>query len=742
MSPLKEINHNLVKKILDEAYELRVHDLSQSIALTEKALSLSREFDLPSLTASGLSRLALYRMIRGENDVSLKMSREAIEIFTSLDDERGIAIAKYSVAGLYYKSNNFHLGMVYLLDCLISFRKFKDYHNESRTLKSLGTVYEFLKDFQNAKISYEGAVIAAKNAKDFNLESNAYNPMSGLLLKLNDTVKAMELIEQSIKLKTKTNDQRGLAFAIYGRGKVHLSNKDYTKAERDFFDSIERHEKFGEKLGKSMTRHKLARLWVLQGKRAESIHLLKDIIKTTDENNSLFVYLKATRFLSQLYFEDGNTTASLSYLQRYIQKKELAQSEQTIQVVENYERAAVIKSSEREVRLELEKSEILATKDRAEQAAMVKQDFLSVMSHEIRTPLNAVTSIISLLENRSSKEEQELLTALRFSSKNLLRIIDDILDFSKLDSNKMQLDLHPVNFNTLLDNIKATYVPMAGEKGLRLEMDLSPRLANAYMLDETKLFQILGNLLSNAVNYTTTGFVSITIDVSEVSTKGHTLNFKVIDSGSGIPSKDLEQLFESFYIPKSITTRDIGGTGLGLAIVKRMVALHGSEVEVQSTVGEGSVFSFALECEFAEVIESKNEVFLEALEGKTALLAEDNEINALVMRKLLEKYGLTIYRAKDGEEALKLSHEHKVDFILMDIHMPKLNGFETSKIIKTQDNINSTTPIFALTADINAVHNEEYTKFFDGYLRKPMEIDRLLEAFLKVTDETFKLETG
>lgn len=725
----------ILKNLLDKAYELRVHDLAKSITLTEEALALSKEYKLPSLTANALSKLALYNMIIGQHETSLNMSNEAIEIYSSLDDERGVAIAKYSVAGLYYKSNNYHLGMVYLLDCLISFRKFKDFHNESRTLKSLGAVYEFLSDNENARLSYEGAIVAAQNAKDLNLESNAYNPMSGLLLKLGDSKKAMELINKSLALKTKTNDQRGIAFAIYGRGKVHMFNHNYPEAEKDFIESIKMHEGFGEQLGRSMTRHKLARLWVKMEKRKEAKILLKDIIDYTDKNNSLYIYLKATKFLSQLYSEEGNAKKALHYLQNYIEKKELANSSQTLQVVKNYERAAIIKSSEREARLELEKSEIIASKDRAEQAAIVKQDFLSVMSHEIRTPLNAVTSIISLLENRSSEEDQQLLTSLRFSSKNLLRIIDDILDFSKLDSNKMQLDLHPVNFTKLLENIRSTYVTMAKEKGLSLEMYLSPELATIYMLDETKLFQILGNLLSNAIKYTQKGAVSIFINVNNTTAKSHTLDFRIVDTGAGIPSADLTHLFETFYIPKSVTTRDVGGTGLGLAIVKRMVALHGSEIKVKSKVGKGSEFSFKLECEVSKVIENKSEVFLEFLIGKTALLAEDNEINAMVMRKLLEKYGIKIYRAKDGEEALKLSHKQKVDFILMDIHMPKMNGFETSKIIKTQDNINNQTPIFALTADITVENNEQYTEFFDGFLRKPMEIDRLLSAILKVAKE-------
>ncbi len=727
-----KFNQEIVEKTLEEAYELRVHNLTKSIALTEKALALSRENCLYSLTAKSLSRLALYRMIRGENDEALLMCNEAIEIYTSLDDERGVAIAKYSMAGLYYKSNNYHLGIVYLLDCLGSFKKFKDYHNESRTLKSLGTIYEFLNDIVNARLVYENAIIAAQNAKDLNLESNVYNPMSGMFLKLKDSVTAMELIKKSIELKTITNDQRGLGFAIYGRGKVHMFNGDYIKAEADFLNASAIHDSFEEKLGKSMVSHKLTKLWIKMGRREEATLFLKKVITDEGPNNSLFIYSKLTKLLSQIYADDGDAEKALFYLKSYLDRKNETKNSQTLQVIDNYRRAALIKTSEKEARLELERRRFLETKNRAEHTEIIKRDFLSVMSHEIRTPLNAVTTIISLLENRSSKEDQQLLTSLRFSSKNLLRIINDILDFSKLDSNKMELDLHPVNFKNLIGNIKSTYDPMAKEKGLVLNMDLSPHIAKAYMMDETKIFQILGNLLSNAVKFTDTGIVTISIGLSPKTATSHILHFKIADTGVGIAPRDIEHLFESFYIPKAATTRDVGGTGLGLAIVKRIVALHGGNIEVKSEVGEGSIFSFNIEVECTREVKSQTQNFIQILKGKTALLAEDNEINALVMHKLLEKYGISISRAKDGEEALKLSHEKKFDFVLMDIHMPKLNGYESCKIIKTQDNKNRLTPIFALTADINAVYNAEYTAFFDGFISKPLEVERLLAEFKRV----------
>jgi len=299
----------------------------------------------------------------------------------------------------------------------------------------------------------------------------------------------------------------------------------------------------------------------------------------------------------RVYKDDGDIEKALYYLESYTKLKETIANSQTLKVIENYETAAKIKSSEREARLELEKSEIQAKHERAEHAAEIKQEFLSAMSHEIRTPLNAVTSIISLLEERSSDDDKKLLTALRFSSRNLLRIIDDILDFSKLESNKMKLEKHPVIFKELLDNIWQTYKGMAMEKGLTLTTSIDANLAKAYCLDETKLFQILGNLLSNAIKYTDKGTVILEVEVVEKSTGFDTILFRVIDTGVGIEEHDRDKLFESFYMPTSVTTRNLGGTGLGLAIVKKIVELHNSTIAIKSEVGVGSEFYFELELE-------------------------------------------------------------------------------------------------------------------------------------------------
>ncbi|MGK0385484.1 MAG: signal transduction histidine kinase, partial [Patiriisocius sp.] len=571
-----------IEVLLEKAYELRVSDLSKSISLTEEALLMSRENNFLALTAHSLSKLSLYKMIQGASGLSLILSLEAIEIYKKLDDDRGIAKVNYSIAGIHYKSNNYHLGMVYLLDCLMTFRKYKDYHNESRSLKSLGAIYEFLGDQPNAKEAYEAAIKAAKLAGDKKLESNAYNPLSGLFLKLLEPEKAMELIQLSVALKQEMGDVRGEAFAIYGRGKVHLYYKDYIKAKKDIEAALQIHIAFNDQLGITMANIRLARLAIAQKENKKAKNILKEVIEFCELNDILVFKDKCYSLIYTIYKEEGNIEKALKYLEFYVQSNKKTKSSQVIKVIKNYEAAAKIKSSEREARLELEKAAIELSKKRVEQSGVIKQEFLSAMSHEIRTPLNAVTGIITLLEDRSSESEQQLLTSLRFSSKNLLRIIDDILDFSKLESNKMVLEKRPTYFRKFIVNTRETYIGMAKEKGLKLQVSLDAKVAEAYRLDETKLFQILGNLLSNAIKYTDKGRVIVSVSLKKSLKHTDLLLFKVSDTGIGISKADQVRLFESFYMPRAITTRSLGGTGLGLAIVKKLVELHGSSITIES----------------------------------------------------------------------------------------------------------------------------------------------------------------
>ena len=474
--------------------------MKRSIELANQALTSSRQINDAALIAKSLSNYALFSMIIGEHERSLNMSAEAIELYRILNDDKGIADAKYNIAGVHYKTNNYHLGLVNLVDCINTYRRHNDYHNLARSHKSLGTVYEYFGDEKNAIITYEDSITAAKQAGDLNLESNAYNPLSGIYLKKQDIAKAAELIERSMAIKTQTGDIRGLAFAYYGRGKVHTAQKNYAQAEDDFKASINIHLEMGETLGLGMAYHKLASLYVEMGRLSEAKVILQKGIDHSTEYRVSMVMFKCYHLFYNIYKLENDPVNALRFLELYLKERESVINAQTLKVIENYDLINKMETVKKEAQLQLEKAEIIEKKNHAEQAAIVKQEFLSTMSHEIRTPLNAVITISALLADKADKEEQELINALRFASNNLLLLINDILDFTKLEAGKSKLELRPVNFRQLLDNIRKTYDNLAREKGLALNLVIGERIAESYALDETKLAQILGNLITNAIN--------------------------------------------------------------------------------------------------------------------------------------------------------------------------------------------------------------------------------------------------
>jgi len=719
-TPEEEIN-----ELLSRAYELRVKDLKKSIQLAHQALELSRLSSNNSLIAKSLSKLSLFRMITGEYEESMKLGDQALAIFKEINDLQGIADVKYSIAGIYYKTDNYHLGLIYLIDCLEIYRKLDDYHNQARVHKSLGTIYEYFGDEKSAIISYEKAIKAGHKVNDLNLVSNALNPLSGIYLSQGDVEKADEVIEESLRMKKETGDVRGMAFALYGKAKVYAKRGQFDLAEATFFESNKIHEEMGERLGTGMGFHKLGALYLQMGDLERAEKELNKALEFSTEFKIMLIKFKCNYLMYKLYKQRNDAVTALKYLEIYLQEKEAVINTQTQKVIESYEAITTMERLQKEAQMNREKAEILKKKNRAEESSRMKQEFLSTMSHEIRTPLNAVITITSLLVDKFGKEENELISSLKFSSNNLLRIINDILDFSKLEAGKVKLDLQTTDLKGLLSNIQKTYNSMALEKGLELNLHIDPKASQFYEIDETKLSQILGNLISNAIKFTEAGSVDIHVKYLNSNGSRDQLEFRVEDTGGGIAESFLEEIFDSFSQPKSYTTKKHGGSGLGLAIVKKLVELHGSTICVETSIDEGSAFFFEVGFVHGAPVSELKNAQPEELNGLKVLVAEDNSINAMVVKKLLNNWGLETDLAKDGNEAITKCAEKKYDCILMDIHMPNVDGFTATRVIRTGVSENKNTPIYALTADINANQNKQHESYFSGFLLKPIEREKL-----------------
>ncbi len=371
-----------------------------------------------------------------------------------------------------------------------------------------------------------------------------------------------------------------------------------------------------------------------------------------------------------------------------------------------------------------------------------RMDFLSTMSHELRTPLNGVIGISNaLILQNPSEEQKENLGILRFSAENLMALINDILDFNKLDSDKVAMEHVPFNLAELIRKNCASVKMKAEEKLLDLRLSIARDIENKnVMSDPTRLNQVLMNLLNNAIKFTEKGFVHLTAQLVRQDEGTMTVHFSVEDSGIGIEPDKQDHIFEVFTQATESTNRNYGGTGLGLPIVKKVLSMFGSKINLVSQPGSGSRFHFDIDFEYREIEASeaaKGVLARRELSGLKVLVAEDNAINILVIRKALEQWNIVPEIAKNGQEAVQKLEKESYDLILMDLYMPVMDGCQAAKTIRQMVvPRKAQVPIIALTANVSEdVIANVFDAGMNDYLSKPFYPDHLFEKIQKLQAE-------
>jgi signal transduction histidine kinase len=381
-------------------------------------------------------------------------------------------------------------------------------------------------------------------------------------------------------------------------------------------------------------------------------------------------------------------------------------------------------------------AELISAKESAELAAKAKADFLSVMSHEIRTPLNAIIGISHLLNREDHLPlQEENLNTLSISADNLYMLVNDILDFAKIEEGKILFSEKNISLRRFVAGIKAANRIKAGERGNSIRVLVDDDLPDYVKGDDLRLGQILNNLLSNAIKFTSNGSIVMEVLLIRVLEETVEVSFSVTDSGVGIEPSKQKIIFERFTQANSEITRQFGGSGLGLAIIKKLLNLQGSDIYVESEPGKGSKFHFSLVFRRGDgvVMEDPQQSSFHNgdLGGLKILLVEDVEFNVLVAEKMLKIWNAAVDISSNGKEAVQMAKTGSYDIILMDLQMPVMDGYTASRCIREFD---SGTPIIALTASASAdMQQKALDHGMNDTISKPFNPNDLFETVKKYT---------
>ncbi len=699
-----------------------------------------------TIAAKSIAEAAIAQESLGNYQQALEGYYTALRIFEDIMDQKGV---------LYQCTN---LGLIY------------QYQKKYRRAESF-----FLRALQiSHQMNFKVGIITAYNNLGINYEEQK------------NYIEALNYFNKVLEYDLTQNDSVNIGDSYNNIGVVYLGLKKFKKAEQYFLTSLKFKESQDDKEGVANTYNNLAEAYLKQGKtslaltcinKAETIasqQKLKAILKenfriSTDYYKQVGDYKSALRSYELfIAMQDSLKLDELSIRIEQIQRqyetekseKEIIQKDKEIAESESNQRVlvilitffflvvlimtfSVVKSRRLNKQLRKQKyliseknnklqEQILATnqaKELAEEAAQAKSQFLSTMSHEIRTPLNAVIGLANLLaENNPREDQKENITVLQNSSVNLLAILNDVLDLSKIEAGKMEIEAVEFSVKDTIKTVYDLYANSAKQKSLSLLIDVDKRIPDLLKGDSLHLNQILSNLVSNAIKFTHTGYIKITAKITKNSNELCGIQFKVEDTGIGIPADKIDTIFDVFTQADTNTTRKYGGTGLGLAICKKLLQLQKSKLVVKSELNVGSVFSFELN--FNKTVQNyktHNKKVMEQaitnLQGVRLLVADDNQINVFVIKQFLTNWGVNIEVAENGEEAFHLASSQDFDVILMDLHMPVMDGFEAAKeIMKVKPN----SKIIAITA---TTEDEAGSGIADagmvGFVMKPFQPEDL-----------------
>jgi signal transduction histidine kinase len=650
---------------------IKENKYKNALLYTQKAINYSESNSETQKQAIQTSKLGkIYLDLKKYSDAIEKLG-ESISIFETINPSVEHAKAYYYLALSYIGNENYASAEICLRKSEAIFKELKIDDNDELLSLQKAIIHKSRRNYKFASSLFNSIISKLGNSSISDTKAEALYQM-GLIeeinnrnnLALNYFNKALDLNAKNKNLEQKSNILLAIS-SVYNKMLDKSNAYSFLKLHLNLKESIEisNNEKLGINDYETF-------------KETQRIKKLEKLNKDKKEKERTEKFTKLINILAVALISILSLLSLSLYKNNIIKKK----SNQLLTEKNN---------------------ELILAKEKAEKASNARADFLSTVSHELRTPLNAINGITHLLlEEKPKKSQLHYLTSLQFSGNYLTNFINDILEINKIDSNKIELENINFNLKELLGNIKNSLEEVALKNHNTFILNIDSDIPDNLIGDPTKLSQIFMNLINNALKFTKNGNVNIVAKLKSLQDDNAVLFFEIIDTGIGIPADKLKTVFDSFSQGSIEINRKYGGTGLGLTIVKKLIDLLGGKIKLQSTVGIGSVFSFDLsfkvnQNQLLEDQKTTNAFDESILKGKKILIVEDNKINQMISKKMLKHKDIVSEVIDNGEDSIEALKNNKYDLVLMDVHLPGINGTIATQEIRKFD---TTTPIIAMTA--------------------------------------------
>ena len=662
----------------------------------EKALTIANQINDRKNEGLIHTKIAKLQFIVEEQDKAIHSLSKAAEIQRDINDYSGLAIT-YNVRGVI-QSN-----LKEYEDALRLFKASKSLFEQegleefiSEVCLNEAKVYLKLEDYKSAKPLLEKAIILAKKYDQKSIHSSALINSGKVLQNLENTSLALDVTNEGLQIANSNRIVENVNESYLTLSDIYQQTENYQLANEFLRKHIKLSDSILDIKRENLSPERRAQ-FINEYKDAESQQLKAQMEDIEDDNN----LTKITTILSIALI----TILSLLTLSLYKNNNIRLKSNNV---------------------LHKQHDDLIIAKEKAELASKTKANFLSTVTHELRTPLYAVTGLTNMLLDEDPKPDQiPHLKSLKFSGDYLLTFINDILQINKIEANKVELDPEVFNLNKKVENVISALNNSALDNNIKMHFEYDKDLPDTFEADQLKISQILINLIGNAIKFTKDG--DIWVRVHKINEKDGKFNvrFEIEDNGIGITKEKQDNMFESFSQGSIQINRKYGGTGLGLSIVKGLIEILKGKIYLKSELGKGSTFFFELPLTYAEqpiIIKKENhsktlnKLDLNAIK---ILVVEDNKINQMITKKILNKMGLYCDVVDNGEDAVDRVKEDSYNVVLMDIHMPGISGLEATKIIRTFD---KELTIFALTAVTLEDKMHEFDEAgFDDIISKPFK---------------------